>query len=64
MEKFSYDKKYKDIMPIIVNNLALLVIKENPSITPIYPTQFSNIKSNNSANKASFKMAIAFISAD
>lgn len=51
-------------MPIIVNNLAHLVIKENPSITPIYPTQFSHIKSNNSANKADFKMAIASISAD
>lgn len=64
VEKFSYDKEYKDIMPIIVNNLAHLVIKENPSITPIYATQFSHIKSINLANKAGFKMAMAFISAD
>ena len=64
VEKFSYDKEYKDIMPTIVNNLAHLVIKENPSITPIYATQFSHIKSINLANKAGFKMAMAFISAD
>lgn len=64
VEKFSYDKEYKDIMPIIVNNLAHLVIKENPRIIPIYATQFSHIKSINLANKAGFKMAIAFISAD
>lgn len=64
VEKFSYDKEYKDIMPIIVNNLAHLVIKENPSISPIYTTQFSHIKSINLANKAGFKMAMAFISVD
>lgn len=64
VEKFSYDKKYKDIMPIIVNNLAHIVIRENPSITPIYSTQFSHIKSINLANKSGFKMAMAFISAN
>ena len=57
-------KKYKDILAMIVNILAHLVIKENPSITPIYATQFSHIKSINLANKAGFKMAMGFISAD
>ena len=64
VEKFEYSDNYQDIMPILVNNLAYIVIKENPSITPIYATQFSHIKSINLANKAGFKMAIAFISAD
>lgn len=64
VEKFSYDEKYKDIMPIIVNNLAHIVMNENPSITPIYSTQFSHIKSINLAKKSGFKMAMAFINAD
>ncbi|WP_297281755.1 hypothetical protein [uncultured Anaerococcus sp.] len=64
VEKFSYEKKYKDIMPILVNNLAYIVMNENPNITPIYATQFSHIKSINLANKAGFKLAMSFINAD
>lgn len=64
VEKFSYDSKYKNIMPILVNNLAYIVMKENIGVTPIYSTQFSHIKSINLANKSGFDMAMAFISAD
>ena len=63
VEKFSYDKKYNGIMPILVNNLAYIIMNENPNITPIYSTQFSHIKSINLANRSGFKMAMAFISA-
>lgn len=38
VEKFSFDSKYKDIMPILVNNLAYIVMKENKDVTPIYAT--------------------------
>lgn len=64
VEKFSYDSKYKDIMPILVNNLAYMVMKENIDVTPIYSTQFSHIKSINLANRSGFDMAMAFVSAD
>lgn len=64
MEKLSFDSKYKDIMPILVNNLAYIVMKENKDVTPIYETQFSRIKSINLANMSGFDMAMAFISAD
>ena len=49
---------------MIVNILAHIAMKELPSITPIYATQFSNIKSINLANKSGFKMAMAFVNAD
>ena len=63
VEKFSYDKKYNGIMSILVNNLAYIVMNENPNITPIYSTQFSHVKSINLANRSGFKMTMAFISA-
>lgn len=64
VEKFSFDSKYKDIMPILVNNLAYIVMKENKDIAPIYAIQFSHIKSINLANRSGFDMAMEFISAD
>ena len=49
-------------MPILVNNLAYIVMNENKDITPIYSTQFSHIKSINLARKAGLNMTMAFIS--
>lgn len=57
-------KKYKDILAMFVNILAHIAMNELPSITPIYATQFSHIKSINLANKSGFKMAMAFVNAD
>ena len=51
-------------MPILVNNLAYMVMKKNINITPIYSTQFSHIKSINLANRSGFDMAMAFVSAN
>ena len=64
VEKFDFNDKYKDIMPILVNNLAYIVMNENKDITPIYSTQFSHIKSINLARKAGLNMTMAFISVD
>lgn len=36
VEKFDFSPKYKEVTPILINNLAVLANKENTDITVIY----------------------------
>lgn len=61
VEKFDFSPKYKEVTPILINNLALLANKENPDITVIYTSQFSHVNSINLAIRAGYQFAFAFI---
>ena len=61
VEKFDFSPNYREVTPILINNLAVLAQKENPDITVIYTTQFSHVNSINLAIRSGYQLAFSFI---
>lgn len=61
VEKFDFSPNYREVTPILINNLAVLANKKNPEITVIYTSQFSHVNSINLAIRAGYQFAFAFI---
>lgn len=61
VEKFDFSPKYREVTPILINNLTVLAQKENPDITVIYTSQFSHVNSINLAISAGYRLAFSFI---